>query len=82
GLTALMAGCPDSAATVEYTAIGDTVNVASRVEGLTKDFGVELLLTSAVAEALGGRWPLRSVGRAPVRGRAGEVELSTIDQPA
>jgi adenylate cyclase len=37
---------------MEYTAIGDTVNVASRVESLTKVVGAPLLLTDATRRAL------------------------------
>jgi len=38
----------------EYTAIGDTVNVAARVETLTKSLDCQLLITEATREHLGG----------------------------
>jgi len=37
----------------EYTVIGDTVNFAARLEALNKEFGSQLLISSAVRETLG-----------------------------
>ncbi|MFN0163204.1 MAG: CHASE2 domain-containing protein [Burkholderiales bacterium] len=58
----------------EYSAIGDTTNTAARLEQLTKDLGVPMVCSRAVAEALGFPPELRPLGVYPIRGR-GDVEV-------
>jgi adenylate cyclase len=55
---------------MEYTAIGDTVNVASRVESLTKVVGAPLLVTEATRQALREPPPLEALPAQQVKGHA------------
>lgn len=58
------------------TAIGDTVNVASRLEAATKDLGAELVLSDAVRAAAGARLEGKGERHAlKVRGREGEIDV-------
>lgn len=54
----------------EYTAIGDTVNAASRLEGMTKTLGYPVVCSAAVAEAVPGSAELADLGEQSVRGHA------------
>jgi adenylate cyclase len=60
---------------IHYTAIGDTVNIASRVEGLTRDYGTPLLVTADIVAHAGGEW--RYVDEAMLKGRLHSVKVYT-----
>jgi adenylate cyclase len=60
----------------EFTAMGDTVNLAARMEQLNKEFGSQLLISDAVVAALGEvPAPATPLGDVPVKGYEGPVRV-------
>ena len=53
-----------------YTAVGDVVNVASRIEHLNEDYDTRIMLTDATLAATGDAFVCREIVRVQVRGRA------------
>jgi adenylate cyclase len=58
-----------------YTCIGDTVNLAARLEGHTKVAGCSILVDDATQRALDGSVPMKSLGEVQFKGKAAAVEV-------
>ena len=74
----VLAGNSGSKEQSAYALIGDTVNVASRIEKLTRELGSDILITGDTLSALRGAYPIEPRGDLLVKGYSKRVSIHAV----
>jgi class 3 adenylate cyclase len=75
----MVAGYAGTNERATYTCIGDTVNLASRLEAHTKVAERTILIDGATRTALGDRIGVEQLGPVPIRGKAAPVDVYSVN---
>jgi adenylate cyclase len=63
---------------LEYTAIGDTINLGARLESITKDYGASIIISESTYEYVAGRFLTRELGAVTVKGKTRPVKIFAV----
>jgi len=74
----VLAGSIGSPTRKSYAMVGDTVNLASRLQELNKDFGTDIIISKETKALLKGTYSLRFLGEVKVKGREQSVEIYAV----
>ena len=64
---------------MSFTLLGDTVNLAARLEELNKHHGTRILVSQSTHDACGGQFAFGTLGQIPVRGRSESIAIFSVD---
>ena len=67
---------------LNYTAVGDSVNLASRLEGLNKFYGTDIIVSDATRSRVGDAVVTRLLDRVAVKGRTGGIDIYELVETA
>jgi adenylate cyclase len=74
----VLAGAIGSRERLSYALVGDTVNLASRIQGLTKDVGADILVSATTARRVDGEVALQALPAVRVKGKSADVEVFRV----
>ena len=74
----VLAGNIGGAERLSYALVGDPVNLASRIQGLTKDFKVDILISEATRKSIDPAVAVEELPAVRVKGRAEEVNVYKV----
>jgi adenylate cyclase len=75
----VLAGVMGNEELSKFGVVGDPINVAARVERLTRELGVDLLITEEVRTGLDGRFRLRAMPAVAVKGKPEPITTYVVD---
>lgn len=76
----VVAGVIGTAGLSKFSVTGDPINVASRIEGLTRRFAVDLLVSDDVRQSLDAQFQLRAMPPAQVKGKSEPIQTWHVEK--
>ena len=63
---------------LSYALVGDTVNTASRLQDLNKEFGTEIIISEATRKVLKGKYDLKALPATRLKGKKDPMEIYSL----